>query len=239
MGVSYSGETLVVTYADGTMEHFAIMGGGGGVVNVQDGRLPFDPVAMRIAWLETPGTAVDADTFEPPATVGTTAQTLVPDFPQDFLDAGLRQANLAIWAATDLLLSAVTGNYITEAVGTALTVDGVAGSYWITTALIGRYDGGNPVTLVFPGMLIATRQWVLDLPQGPGGGTVDQTARDAAAAAQTDADAAGSVASAAAGAASTAQGTADSAQTDANTAQATADTGVANAGTAQTEIDDP
>ena len=132
----------------------------------------------------------------------------------------------------------MTGNYITEAVGTALTVDGVDGSYWITTALIGRYDGGNPVTLVFPGMLLATRQWVLDLPQGPGGGTVDQTARDAAAAAQTDADAAGSVASAAAGAASTAQGTADSAQTDANAAQTTADTGVTNAATAQTDIDE-
>ena len=55
---------------------------------------------------------------------------------------------------------AVTGNYITTAAGTALTVDGVSGSYWITTSLIGLYDGGNPVTLVFPGLVIATQEWV-------------------------------------------------------------------------------
>ena len=54
----------------------------------------------------------------------------------------------------------------------------------------------------------------LTLPAGGGGGSgVDQVARDAAAQAQSDADAAGSVASAASGAASTAQGTADTALT--------------------------
>ena len=103
-----------------------------GVLNVSDGRLPFNPVEMRIGWLQTPTTPVNAATFDPPATVGTTAQTLIPDFPQDFLDLNLRRANLAIWAATDLDLVAVTGNYITTAAGTALTVDGVDGSYWIT-----------------------------------------------------------------------------------------------------------
>ena len=65
---------------------------------------------------------------------------------------------------------------------------------------------------------------------GGGGGTVDQVARDAAEAAQTDADAAGAAAGAASGTANTALGTAASAQADANSAQATADTGVANAG---------
>ena len=58
-------------------------GGSGGVVNVSDGRLPFDPVEMRIGWLQTPTTPVNAATFAPPATVGTTTQTLIPDFPQD------------------------------------------------------------------------------------------------------------------------------------------------------------
>ena len=122
--------------------------------------MPFDPVEMRIGWLQTPTTPVNAATFAPPATVGTTTQTLIPDFPQAFLDLSLRRANLAIWAATDLDLVAVTGNYITTAAGTALTVDGVSGSYWITTSLIGLYDGGNPVTLVFPGLVIATQEWV-------------------------------------------------------------------------------
>ena len=51
-----------------------------------------------------------------------------------------------------------------------------------------------------------------DLPSGGGGGGVDQVARDAAAAAQSDADAAGSVAQAASGAATTALNTAHTAQ---------------------------
>ena len=138
---------LVVTFADGTSETYELpAGGSAGVLNVTDGRLPFNPVEMRIGWLQTPTTPVNAATFAPPATVGTTAQTLIPDFPQDFLDLNLRRANLAIWAATDLELVAVTGNYITTAAGTALDVDGVSGSFWITTSLIGLYDGGNPVT---------------------------------------------------------------------------------------------
>ena len=51
-----------------------------------------------------------------------------------------------------------------------------------------------------------------DLPSGGGGGGVDQVARDAAQAAQSDADAAGSVAQAASGAATTALNTAHTAQ---------------------------
>ena len=61
----------------------------------------------------------------------------------------------------------------------------------------------------------------LPLPAGMGGTGVDQTARDAAAAAQADADTAGT-------AASTAQGTADSAQGDADAAQADIDGHEAN-----------
>ena len=156
--------------ADANAHHVPPTGGGGGdmVVNVPDGRLPFDPVEMRIGWLQTPTTPVNAATFAPPATVGTTAQTLVPDFPQAFLDLSLRRANLAIWAATDLELAGVTGDYISTAMGTALDVDGVSGSYWITDALIGLYDGGNPVTLIFPGPVIATQDWVNARPGGGG-----------------------------------------------------------------------
>ena len=153
-------------------EYLGAAAGGAGdgfVVNVEDGRLPFAPVEMRIGWLQTPTTAVNAATFAPPATVGTTAQTLIPDFPQAFLDLSLRRANLAIWAATDLDLVAVTGDYISTAMGTALDVDGVSGSYWVTDSLIGLYDGGNPVTLIFPGKLIATQDWVNARPGGGGG----------------------------------------------------------------------
>ena len=162
-GVDYTGDVLTVTYADGTIVEFIIVAGGGDttIVNAPNARLPFTPVEMRIGWLQTPDTVVTAATFAPPATVGTTAQTLVPDFPQAFLDLGLRRANLAIWAATDLDLVAVTGDYINDAAGTALEVDGVEGSYWVTDALIGLYDGGNPVTLIFSGDLIATQKWVI------------------------------------------------------------------------------
>lgn len=243
VGVSYSGDTLLISYADGQTETFTIVagGGGGGVLNVDDGRLPFAPVAMRIAWLETPTTPVDADTFAPPATVGTTAQTLVPDFPQDFLDLNLRQANLAIWAATDLELVAVTGNYITEAMGTALQVDGVDGSYWVTTSLIGRYDGGNPVTLVFPGTLIATQPWVIEQIGDTGGGMfngVDQFARDGVITAQAAAEAAQTDATAAQTDATDAATAAAAASAEASTAQGTADTNTTAVATAQTAADD-
>ena len=36
-----------------------------GVLNVSDGRLPFNPVEMRIGWLQTPTTPVNAATFDP------------------------------------------------------------------------------------------------------------------------------------------------------------------------------
>ena len=179
--VEVTGGLLVVTFADGTTEtHPLPAGGSGGVLSAIDGRLPAAPVEMRIAW-SLPTITIDAATFGADSATGTTDETVSPDYPQAFRDAGVNSALLLFWAATDLepaLLPLDTGDV--GAQGTSLQIAGVDGMYWSTVDPVSRFFAGIPFSILFPGEVIATQPWVTEqIAAGGGGGMfngVDQTA---------------------------------------------------------------
>ena len=162
VGVAIIAGELVVTFSDGTSETYDLPagGGGGGVLSVSDGRLPADPVQMRMAW-SLPNAAITANTFASWGTVGTTDETLSPEYPQSFRDAGVDSAILVFWAATDLEPSALpldTGDVGEQS--TPLQIVGVDGFYWTTVDPVSRFFAGIPFSMLFPGLLIATQDWV-------------------------------------------------------------------------------
>ena len=150
--------------------------GGTGVLSVIDGRLPAAPVQARIAWKDA-SEAVTASSFGADSADAMTDLILIPDYPQAFLDAGVTTATLIFWAATDAD-PASFAPFDSDEVdfdGTALTVDGVAGQYWLTVDLRTQYISGTPITILFPGVLIATQPWVTEQIADGGGGAVTPT----------------------------------------------------------------
>ena len=138
-------------------------GGGTGVLDVESGRLPAAPVQARLAWKDA-SESVTASSFGVGSADGMTDLILIPDYPQAFLDAGVTTATLIFWAATDSdpASFAPFDSDEVDFTGTALTVDGVAGQYWLTVDLRTQYISETPITILFPGVLIATQPWVTE-----------------------------------------------------------------------------
>ena len=149
--------------------------GGTGVLSVNDGRLPAAPVQARLAWKDA-SESVTATSFGADSADAMTDLILIPDYPQAFLDAGVTTATLIFWAATDSD-PASFDPFDSDEVdfgGTALTVGGVAGQYWLTVDLRSQYISGTPITILLPGVLIATQPWVTEqIADGGGGGGAD------------------------------------------------------------------
>ena len=168
--------------ADPNIHHLQ---GGTGLLNVVEGRLPAAPVAMRIAW-SLPNAAITAATFGADSAQGSSDETVSPDYPQAFRDAGHDSAILVFWAATDsepAELPLDTGDV--GATSTALQIAGVDGNYWTTVDPVSRFFAGIPFSILFPGVVIASQPWVTEqieaIPAPAGGGGVTKVGTWAAA----------------------------------------------------------
>ena len=153
---------LETEFDDHVANHPGGEGGGDTVVDVTDGRLPADPVQMRIAW-SLPNATIDAATFGADSAVGTTDETVSPTYPQAFRDMDIDSAILVFWAATDAEPSELpldTGEV--GAVSTALTIETVDGLYWSTVDPVSRFFQDIPFSLVFPGEALATQTWTTE-----------------------------------------------------------------------------
>ena len=208
---------LVVTFSDGsTLELPLPSAREVGQTDIFDARLPGAAVAMRMGWTfgnvdPSESTFIrDGNHPNDGAAEGTTAELLTPPIPPVLL-ADPKAYRFQVWIAGDVGLVALLGpygdNWLPEfPTSVELTVDGVDGLVYSERHTRTNEDGLYSFVGVIPGELIATQPWVETQLAGitPGGmfGGVDQTARDAAEAAQ---------------------GTADSGVRDATAAQQTAD----------------
>ena len=202
--VDFAGETLTVTYADNRRETFTIAGGGGGgfvLGDVANGRLPsIVPMELRVGWVETLLSPITAATFAATsgANIGNNIDGVeVPMYPVTYLE---QYAGIVIWLAGDAIPTSLYPNYAgfgdDGVVSTPLRVDGVDGVYWDSAAVYHSSNTGQVIYIVLPGELLATQDWVekeiAKIPPGGGEGGMfsgtDQTARDAALAAQATAD---------------------------------------------------
>ena len=189
------------------------------VVDVREGRLPGDPVAMRLGWSQS--RVFEEGTFERAndhpidgAAVGTTAGVSVPVFPPALVDD--ETLYLGIWIAGDPQVLAIDRSEYVDgedmidlfpaADRQVLEVDGVAGFYYPESSreyppndsesdLLSVTLGGGPLLLTDGDVEDWAKTGNVDpIPGAKVGNAVDQTARDAAAAAHAAGDAAHAVA---------------------------------------------
>ena len=194
---------LVVTFADGSTEELGLPSAREvGQTDIFDARLPGAAVAMRFGWDFANGVNNEQiyirDNNHPDdgAAEGTTAGLLTPLIPPSLL-ADPKPYRFYVWIAGSVGLVGLHGpygdNWLPEFPAfEELTVDGVDGLSYAERHSRSNEDGLYSFVGVIPGELIATEPWVETQLMGivPGGtfGGVDQTARDAAEAAQDTAD---------------------------------------------------
>ena len=205
-GLAVVAGQLVVTFADGSITNLDLPGGMGGQ------GLPVGTAVLRLGWAQhqnaTEAVFTRADNHPTDgAAVGSVDGLDVPPFPPALVtDADLY---LHIWIGTaaanitDILLSGGGGTLIGSiSSGADFTVEGDAGVFYVSNQRLS------------PGLsAFSISAEIVGAGDGDGNGEAgtDQTARDAAAAAQSTADGATTAAAEAQAAADAAQGTADTA----------------------------
>ena len=200
-------QALIDTHAGmSDIHHAPGVGGGGSLIlgNLDNAQLPGPAIAMRMGWGQTnpPMTDVfirDGDSHHPQdgAAVGTSVLTYMPPFPPSlvaehtlfvFIWLEGSPTNVEIVVNPGLDNQGYFTSYFSD--GDPLEVAGVAGTVYVSL-----FQFSSNESLGFasprPGPILATQTWVTSQITGgvvsvPGD---DQTARDAAAAAQADVDA--------------------------------------------------
>ena len=131
-----------------------------GILDIIDGRLPLPPVALRTAWQPALDTPVNAATFSVDDGYTTNGGAVQP-YPQAWRDAGNDTAAFLMWIASTLTPTVLYPRQFSFTDGVALTVDGIAGQYFMRTELLTyRYTNGSPFGALLPGERVATQAWV-------------------------------------------------------------------------------